>query len=56
VGFHALLLVDIPNSGIEPASPSLQADSLLLSYWRSLLNLLFPNVFRFLRVSVPMKN
>ena len=56
VGCHALLLADIPNSGIEPASPSSQADSLLLSYWRSLLNLLLPNIFRFLKVSVPMKN
>ena len=26
---------DLPNSGIKPASPALQADSLLLSRWRS---------------------
>ena len=26
---------DLPNSGIKPASPALQADSSLLSCWRS---------------------
>ena len=27
--------VDLPDSGIEPAAPALQADSLLLSHWGS---------------------
>ena len=26
---------DLPNSGLEPEAPALQADSLLLSLWRS---------------------
>ena len=28
VGFHALLLGDLPNPGIKPSSPALQADAL----------------------------
>ena len=32
VGCHALLQGNLPYSGIEPASPALQVDSLLLSY------------------------
>ena len=26
-------VIDLPDPGIEPASPALQADSLLLSHW-----------------------
>ena len=33
---------DLPDPGIKPASPALQADSLPLSYWESLLDLLTP--------------
>ena len=29
VGYHALLQGNLPNPGIEPGSPALQADSLL---------------------------
>ena len=32
VGCHFLLLGNLPNPGIEPASPALQVDSLLLSH------------------------
>ena len=30
--------VDLPDSGIKPASPALQVDSLLLSDWEKSLN------------------
>ena len=32
VGCHFLLLVVFPTQGVKPASPALQADSLLLSH------------------------
>ena len=43
VGRHALLQGDLPNPGIEPWSPALQADSLPLSYQGSpKISLMFP--------------
>ena len=36
----------LPDPGIEPLSPALQADSLLLSYWRSLLLTIGPDLGR----------
>ena len=33
----------LPDPGIEPMSPALQADSLFLSHWGSLLSGTFPN-------------
>ena len=35
VGCHALLQGNLPDPGMEPASPLLQVDSLLVSYWGS---------------------
>ena len=31
---------DLPDPGIEPKSPALQVDSLLLSYWGSIICIL----------------
>jgi len=38
VGYHFILQGNLPNPGIEPASPALQADSLPLSHQRSHLH------------------
>ena len=38
VGCHFLLQGNLPNPEIKPVSPTLQADSLSLSHWGSLLN------------------
>ena len=37
-GFPCPLPEDLPDLGIKPASPALQADSLLLSHWGSPYN------------------
>ena len=36
---------DLPNPGLEPASPALQVDSLLMSQWRISLLIIYPRKF-----------
>ena len=47
--------VDLPDLGIEPVSPALQADSLLLSHWGSPCMTWFSHNFLELRILPPQK-
>ena len=43
VGCHLLLPGDLPNSGVEPGSPALQAEFLPLSHQESPIHILWPS-------------